>query len=68
MRRQRLGLERLENRLMLSRISWDGGGGNANWDNPLNWDTDVLPGAGDDVTVAAGAPGGSSVVFTSGSS
>ena len=24
-------------------VTWDGGGGNANWHNPLNWDTNAVP-------------------------
>ncbi|AWW00461.1 hypothetical protein [Arcticibacterium luteifluviistationis] len=24
-------------------VTWDGGGGNSDWHNPMNWDTDQLP-------------------------
>jgi len=45
----------LEPRTLLAAVMWDGGGGDFNWNNPLNWDTDTLPGAGDDVTIDFGA-------------
>ena len=32
-------------------ISWDGGGDGSSWQDPLNWDTDLLPGPADDVTI-----------------
>ncbi|MFO7906100.1 MAG: hypothetical protein R6U98_25805, partial [Pirellulaceae bacterium] len=48
---RRLGLELLEDRRLLSLVSWDGGGGDTSWTNPLNWDTDTLPGAEDDVVI-----------------
>ena len=32
-------------------VSWDGGGGDFNWNNPLNWNTDALPGATDAVII-----------------
>lgn len=41
--------EQLETRILLSTIHWDGGGDGLNWSDPLNWDTDVLPAAADDV-------------------
>src|SRR5687767_8464251 len=44
--------EMLEPRLLLAGVSWDGGGGDGQWINPLNWSTDALPGPADDVTVA----------------
>lgn len=51
------GLEELESRQLLAAVSWDGGGGDLQWDNPLNWSGDVLPGPGDDVVInVAGAP------------
>jgi hypothetical protein len=38
-------------------IVWDGGGDAMNWFDPLNWDPNGLPGAGDDVIInAAKAP------------
>lgn len=53
--------ERLEERLLLSAVSWDGGGGNLDWNNALNWSTDQLPGGADDVTIDV--PGDISVSF-----
>jgi formylmethanofuran dehydrogenase subunit C len=43
--------EALEPRTLLAAVHWDGGGGDENWHNPLNWSGDVLPGPGDDVTI-----------------
>ncbi|MCR9294671.1 MAG: hypothetical protein NXI32_18290, partial [bacterium] len=48
--------ERLEDRRLLAVVNWDGGGGDLNWNNPANWDTDQLPGVGDDVVIADIAP------------
>src|SRR5262245_6431468 len=39
--------EWLEDRRVPSTIYWDGGGGDTNWNNPANWDTNILPGAND---------------------
>ncbi len=36
-----------------SLITWDGGGGDLLWSNPLNWSNDELPGPEDNVTVDA---------------
>ena len=44
-------LEPLEPRTLLATVTWDGGGGDGAWHNPLNWAGDVLPGAGDDVVL-----------------
>src|SRR4051794_33180327 len=46
----KLGFERLEQRCLLS-VTWDGGGGNSDWNNPLNWDTDQSPGSQDTVVI-----------------
>jgi len=58
-RRQRRPVARfvnsLEPRTLLVAVMWDGGGGDFQWSNPLNWDTDTLPGEGDDVTIEFGA-------------
>ncbi|MBI5758610.1 MAG: hypothetical protein HZA46_08840, partial [Planctomycetales bacterium] len=60
-RRERLALqiaavvERLENRLLLSSVTWDGGGNGTNWSDPLNWDGNVLPTSADDVTINFGS-------------
>ena len=32
-------------------VTWDGGGGDLNWQNALNWNADTLPGPGDDVVI-----------------
>ncbi len=32
-------------------ILWDGGGDGSTWNDPLNWDGDVVPGLGDDVDI-----------------
>ena len=44
-------LEALEPRLLLSTVSWDGGGADLLWHNPLNWSGDTLPGLSDDVLI-----------------
>ena len=44
-------VERLENRWLLSTVTWNGGGNGTNWSDPLNWDGNILPGAADDVTI-----------------
>jgi fibronectin-binding autotransporter adhesin len=53
--------EPLEVRALLSAISWDGGGGDLNWNTPENWSGDVLPGSSDDVTIDI--PGIDTAVF-----
>ncbi|WP_299115400.1 T9SS type A sorting domain-containing protein [uncultured Winogradskyella sp.] len=35
--------------LTAATVTWDGGGDGTNWTDPLNWDTDALPTAADDV-------------------
>ena len=32
-------------------VSWDGGGGDLNWNNPQNWSGKALPGNSDDVVI-----------------
>src|SRR5687768_14219836 len=44
-------VELLEPRRLLAAISWDGGGHAVNFTDPLNWSTNALPTANDDVTV-----------------
>lgn len=54
-------MEALEARQLLAAVAWDGGGDGTSWHDPLNWDTDVVPTAADDVTIdVAGNP---TVVF-----
>src|SRR5262245_6943504 len=43
----RLRFEQLEERCMLATVTWDGGGGNFDWNNDANWDGDKVPGAED---------------------
>lgn len=40
-------LELLEDRLAPAIVTWDGGGGDCNWNNRFNWDMDTLPGQTD---------------------
>src|SRR5262245_42779491 len=42
-------IEALEDRCVPAVITWDGGGGDFRWENPLNWSNDALPGTADDV-------------------
>lgn len=52
--RTRLLLEALEARLAPAVRTWDGGGANDLWSNPVNWDGDLAaPTNGDDVRIAA---------------
>jgi hypothetical protein len=44
-------IEWMEPRTLLSAVTWTGGGGDNNWDTPANWNTDSVPGSGDDVTI-----------------
>ncbi len=60
-RRTRLGFEPLESRYLLASMAWTGGDGLL-WHNPANWvevgtapPVHRVPGAGDDVTIGAGA-------------
>ena len=50
-RGQPLRIEVLEQRLLLSLVSWDGGGDGTSWSDQFNWGGDVLPGAADDVLI-----------------
>ena len=44
-------LEWMEERTLLSDVSWTGNAHDNNWDTPGNWSTDSVPGSGDDVTI-----------------
>ncbi len=44
-------VEQLEARRPLAIVTWDGGAPQNDWNDPLNWDTDTVPGPGDDVIV-----------------
>src|SRR5262245_25343284 len=59
----RLLLEALESRLAPAVVSWDGGGSDFNWHNPLNWTGDAVPGSGDDAVIDV--PGGTITVVAS---
>ncbi len=48
---RKLTLEALEPRQLLSLVSWDGGGGDLQWTNRLNWVGDQVPGTSDDATI-----------------
>ena len=44
-------IEWMEPRTLLSAVIWTGSGGDNNWDTAANWNTDSVPGSGDDVTI-----------------
>ncbi|HEX4071489.1 MAG TPA: hypothetical protein VHX68_09975, partial [Planctomycetaceae bacterium] len=44
-------IESLEDRILLSAVSWTGVGDGKSWNNAQNWNTDTVPGASDDVTI-----------------
>src|SRR5205823_8433383 len=46
----RPAFEWLERRCLLS-VTWDGGGGNSDWNNPLNWNPDTVPGPQDTAVI-----------------
>jgi hypothetical protein len=48
-------LEWMEERTLLSNVSWTGNAHDNNWDTPGNWSTDSGPGPGDDVTIDTSA-------------
>jgi hypothetical protein len=48
---RRLRIEALEQRQLLSAVTWTGGGSNSNWDNPQNWNPQAVPAAADDVVI-----------------
>jgi hypothetical protein len=45
----------MEERALLSAVSWTGNAGDNNWDTPGNWSGSDLPGSGDDVTISVSA-------------
>ncbi|MEM7809066.1 MAG: hypothetical protein AAF561_13235, partial [Planctomycetota bacterium] len=47
-RLRRATMETLERRQLLATFIWDGGAGNGSWNDPMNWDPDMVPGPGDD--------------------
>jgi hypothetical protein len=48
-------LEPLEARRVLAAVTWDAGGGDGLWSNPLNWSADILPTHRDDVAIDFGS-------------
>jgi RHS repeat-associated protein len=52
-------LESLEDRLAPAVINWDGGPGGTgtNWNDPVNWVGDVLPGVADDIVIGSAFAG-----------
>src|SRR5262245_35934503 len=56
-----LRLDRLESRLAPAVVTWDGGGGNANWTTAANWVGDVAPQQGDDLVFPPSAAQGVNV-------
>src|SRR5438874_798179 len=54
--RRTLRAEALEDRVVPATptITWDGGGGNFNWNTAANWTGDVLPAPTDDVEIGGG--------------
>lgn len=57
-------VEQLENRTLLSAVTWTGGGDGQNWGDAANWSTGQLPGTADDVTI--NAPGNPTIVHSAG--
>ncbi|QDU21299.1 PKD domain-containing protein [Urbifossiella limnaea] len=53
--RPRLRVDPLEDRTVPATVTWDGGGGNFDWNTAANWSADVLPGASDDVVIDLGS-------------
>ncbi len=41
----------LEDRTLLSTVTWTGDAGDNNWDTPANWSSDAVPTASDDVLI-----------------
>ncbi|MFO0850510.1 MAG: right-handed parallel beta-helix repeat-containing protein [Gemmataceae bacterium] len=63
----RLRFEHLEDRVTPATVTWDGGAGTLNWEDALNWDTNALPTAADDVVIPdLPAPGSTFVDLYSG--
>jgi hypothetical protein len=46
-------LEHLEDRTLLSTVTWVGPATGGDWDTAANWSTNALPGSGDDVVIPA---------------
>src|SRR5437660_1011811 len=46
-------IESLEARVLLSSVSFTGGGDGVSWTDPANWSTGQLPQSADDVSISA---------------
>src|SRR5687768_7176145 len=46
-RRNRRSIETLEGRILFAAFTWDGGGGDANWQTAENWVGDAAPSGSD---------------------
>lgn len=47
--------EKLEDRMLLAAIHWDGGGDGSSWSDAANWSGDALPGPSDHVLIGSDA-------------
>src|SRR5579884_3495734 len=56
-RYHRLSVMQLENRLVPSGISWNGGANTLNWGDAANWSSNTVPTSTDDVTINIGVAG-----------
>jgi hypothetical protein len=54
-RSRRPQFDRMEERTLLSAVSWTGQAGDNNWDMAGNWNTDSIPSASDDATISVAA-------------
>src|SRR5437764_594560 len=50
----RPAIESLEKRILLTNVSWDGGGDGTTWRDRLNWSNDAVPTINDDVVIDSG--------------
>lgn len=56
--------ETLESRVLLSTVTWTGGGDGSSWTDPNNWNSQAVPGAADDVLI--NAPAGAAIAINAG--
>ena len=52
-RQRHLQIEKLEQRQLLAKVIWDGGGDGSSWHDRLNWQGDSTPISGDDAEINA---------------
>ena len=55
-RQNKVLFEPLEPRILLSTVTWDGGGDGTSWGDARNWDNDILPTVSDDVFISTAGP------------